>query len=294
MTANVMTNAATPSVKMLTYNIWFSDHALARRMRAIGDIIAQHVPHVVALQEVTEEHWGALTQHPAAAAYDWTAPPTGQSYYTMLGVRTEWASLGTDVNRRRFKAGYMGRDLLSAVVQPGDMPPLIVGTCHLESLTMVRARSEQVAQATGWLAAAKNAKTVDVILCGDTNMATGRLKGEGVTELVRLPSGWRDAWESCGAGDGFTFDAERNRMVQRLDGWARVNAARLRYDRFWTRLKRYKCEHIELVGTEPIVDGEISDGDDEAWWPSDHFGVLLTLSLVSSGAASEAKKCVVS
>ena len=52
------------SVRLLTYNIWFSDHFMARRMRAIGDLIAHHAPHVVALQEVTDEHWAELTAHP--------------------------------------------------------------------------------------------------------------------------------------------------------------------------------------------------------------------------------------
>ena len=275
--------------KILTFNIWFSDHAMARRMRAIGDLIAQHAPHVIALQEVTTEHLALLSEHPSWRAYDWTAPPDDASYYTMLGSLRSWSALG-HARRRTYTHTSMDRDLLSAVVQPAGQPPLVIGTTHLESLTMVRARCEQIAEATGWLT---ESTIEDVVLCGDTNLATGSLKGRAVEERVSLPDGWSDAWEACGTGEGFTFDVDANAMVTRLDGWARVNKARLRYDRSWTRLAHYQCVGLEMVGTAPLPsDG---DGDADEWWPSDHFGLLTRLAVGSeTEPAPPAKVCAAS
>ena len=70
-------------------------------------------------------------------------------------------------------------------------------------------------------------------------------------------------------------------MVHRLDSWARTNRARLRFDRFWTRLQPSggrRLAAIELVGTEPIPPepAEEEASRDERWWPSGHFGLLLT------------------
>ena len=48
-----MTAPSSP-LRLMTLNIWFSEHYLARRMRAIGDLLERHSPHVVALQEMTE------------------------------------------------------------------------------------------------------------------------------------------------------------------------------------------------------------------------------------------------
>ena len=60
-----------------------------------------------------------------------------------------------------------------------------------------------------------------------------------------------------------------------MDPWARSTGCRARLDRFYVRLHAYELLRCELVGTHPIED----DGayGDEQYWPSDHFGVLLTL-----------------
>ena len=87
---------------------------------------------------------------------------------------------------------------------------------------------------------------------------------------------------------GATFDVDANRMVHRLDGGARTNRARLRFDRFWTRLQPSggrRLAAIELVGTEPIPPETAEEGSrDERWWPSDHFGLLLTLKSGGDGS----------
>ena len=66
-------------LRVLTMNIWFSRHQYTRRMAAIADLIATHRPHVIALQELTDEHFAALRAQPALATYSFTPPPPGGS-----------------------------------------------------------------------------------------------------------------------------------------------------------------------------------------------------------------------
>ena len=262
------------TLRILTYNIWFSHHQLDRRMAAIAHAVAALEPHVVCFQEMTDMHFSALRQHAAIQKFAWTDPPQSSRYYTLIG-----STLPMSPPRREpFNNTGMDRDLLSTTVTPADGPPLHVATSHFESLDFVRKRAKQIATAFESAPAAG-----DALVCGDTNVNEDL--GRSFTspgERVALPSGWVDAWTTLRPGEaGATFDVDANRMVHRLDSWARTNHARIRFDRFWTRLQPSggrRLAAIELVGTEPIPPEAAEEASRDArWWPSDHFGLLLTL-----------------
>ena len=62
---------------------------------------------------------------------------------------------------------------------------------------------------------------------------------------------------------GFTFDVARNSswvrelwghrsgMMAKMDGWARAHRVRLRFDRFWIKVRNYAAASIELLD-EPV------------------------------------------
>jgi len=228
-------------------------------MKAIGDIIALHKPDVVCLQEITPAHFAACLRHPAFGGFHWSQPGAGR-YYTMLGSRIKFRE-----QRTPFACSGMGRDLLFAQIQPeGSLPPLVVGTSHLESLGESRKRAQQIKDSCKWLG---KSGVADLVFCGDTNIQAA--DGE-----VSLPSPWQDAWTSLRPSEpGFTWDVEQNQMMNRCDDYSRSNHLQLRFDRFWTRLASYSAAQIQIVGDQPF---KSSDGK-ELLWPSDHFGVLLTL-----------------
>ena len=147
-------------MRLLTYNIWFSDHYMAQRMRAIFDIIAERKPDVVALQEMTHAHWKECSTHAAFKRYTWTEPPAGAAYYTMIGSVFPQAAPPI---RTPFTASQMGRDLLASTL---DTPHgrVVVGTSHLESLQFAARRKKQIAQSLHALSGD------EVIFCGDTNI----------------------------------------------------------------------------------------------------------------------------
>ena len=64
-------------------------------------------------------------------------------------------------------------------------------------------------------------------------------------------------------------------MMARLDGWARSHSARLRYDRCWVRLSNFRVVDAALIGTEPVPPRQFLSTS--MTWPSDHFGVMVTL-----------------
>jgi endonuclease/exonuclease/phosphatase (EEP) superfamily protein YafD len=58
------------SFKILTYNVWFDELCRVARMDALGDIITQHSPDVVVLQEVTQEVEALFRQAPWFTLYE--------------------------------------------------------------------------------------------------------------------------------------------------------------------------------------------------------------------------------
>jgi len=174
----------------------------------------------------------------------------------MIGSRLPVIS---EASRQPFQWSAMARDLLHMKVAPSSQHPLVFATTHLESLGESQARSAQIMESTESLGSSS-----DVIICGDTNI------NENIDGEVQLPPPWIDAWLACRPDDpGYTFDVERNPMLAQKSSWAIRNQARLRYDRFWVKLQNYALTDIELL------DGPVDDSD--TLWPSDHFGLLLTI-----------------
>lgn len=242
------------TLRLLTFNIWFAEHEMATRMHAIGSIVMSKQPELVALQEMTDAHWHICKAHAAFGQYSWSDPALDQRYYTLIGSRSSFA---VAPRRLPFEVSLMGRDLLYGTVNLPSLPPLVFATSHLESLNHAKVRREQIGETLKVLD-----NSVDVVFCGDTNI------NEADDGQVSLPAPWKDAWSTLRPHDpGYTFDVDRNRMMAQADAWARSNHARLRFDRFWSKLRNYELVSIDLLD-EPVA-GDV--------WPSDHFGLLLTL-----------------
>lgn len=242
-------------------------------MEGIAHIITAKKPDVIALQEMTATHWESCLKHKSFQMYHWSDPPAEGRYYTLLGSLRPFPHAPM---RSEFEVTMMGRDFLAARIKINgcNMPPLVVGTSHLESLNSFKVRREQMNQSFHRMdmvgETSSKSEVDDMVFCGDTNI------NEQIDGMVSLPHPWKDAWlELRGrSGDpGFTFDVDRNGMMAQMDGWAQENRARLRFDRFWTKLKHYRLDEIELVGVEALG----GSADVETIWASDHFGLLLTL-----------------
>uniref|UniRef100_A0A1J3F732 Tyrosyl-DNA phosphodiesterase 2 n=1 Tax=Noccaea caerulescens TaxID=107243 RepID=A0A1J3F732_NOCCA len=267
-------------LKILSYNVWFrEDLELNLRMRAIGHIIQLHSPHLICFQEVTPEIYDIFRKSSWWKAYSCSVSvdaAQSRGYFCMLLSKVGVKSFSC----KSFRNSIMGRELSIAEVEVPGRKPLVLATSHLESpcpgppkwdQMFSRERVEQANEAIEILRANAN-----VVFGGDMNW-DDKLDGR-----FPLPDKWVDVWEVLKPGDsGFTYDTKANPM---LSG---NRTLQKRLDRILCRLDDYKLGGIEMVGKEAIpglsyvkekkVRGEIKELELPVL-PSDHFGLLLTLS----------------
>ncbi|PWZ54504.1 Tyrosyl-DNA phosphodiesterase 2 [Zea mays] len=272
------------TVKIMTYNVWFREELeLIRRMNAIGDLIQHHSPDLICFQEVTPNIYLLFEKSDWWQAYKCSLPhkmAMERSYYCMQMSRLPVKSF----DRKPFLNSKMGRELCVADVTVGGSIKLVLATSHLESpcpgpptwdQMFSKERVAQASESLNTLGAFRNA-----ILCGDMNW------DEKVDGPFPLPEdgGWIDAWAELKPGeDGWTYDTKANAM---LSGNRKLQK---RLDRFVCKLPDFKVESVEMVGEEAIP-GVTYVKEKKARreirqlvlpvLPSDHFGLVLTISSV--------------
>lgn len=267
-------------LKVLTYNVWFrEDLELNKRMKALGDLIQQHTPDVICFQEVTPNIYEIFQRsnwwkgYKCSLSYDMVAD---KAYFCMQMSKLP-------VNKFSCKPfGYsaMGRELSLADVDTGMGKSLVVATSHLESpcpgppkwdQMYSKERVAQARESINFLDASPN-----VIFCGDMNWDD---KLDGPFPMLE---GWIDAWTALRPGEeGWTYDTKANLM---LSGNRKLQK---RLDRFTCSLRDFVVSSIEMLGMEAIPG--LSYGKEKKVkseyqtvmlpvLPSDHFGLLLTIS----------------
>jgi len=269
-------------VKVMTYNLWFrEDLELIRRMNAIGDLIQHHSPDLIGFQEVTPNIYLLFEKSDWWQAYKCSLSheeAMGRPYYCMQMSKLPVESF----NCKPFSNSHMGRELCTADVIVGGLIKLVWATSHLESPcpgppTWDQMFSkERVAQANESLRILRAFR--NVIFCGDMNWDD---KGDGP---FPLPDGWIDAWAELKPGEnGWTYDTKANAMIS---GNRKLQK---RLDRFVCKLSDFRVDSIEMIGKEAIpgityikqkkVRQEIRQLVLPVL-PSDHFGLVLTISSV--------------
>ena len=109
-------------------------------------------------------------------------------------------------------------------------------------------------------------------------------KGDGPFPLL---DGWVDPWDELKPGeDGWTYDTKANPM---LSGNRKLQK---RMDRFVCKLPDFKIDSIEMIGKEAIPgisymkEKKVGKNVRELELPvlpSDHFGLVLSITYASSG-----------
>eukprot|EP00850_Spirogloea_muscicola_P023973 SM000414S15657 [mRNA] locus=s414:17200:28773:- [translate_table: standard] len=261
------------SISILTYNVWFrEDVALKSRMQGIGNIILQHRPQVVCLQEVTPNIYRIFCQSGWWSLYRCSLTPAAadRDYYTMQLSRIP----DIQFQRHPYSTTCMSRELCIATVPKTD---LVVATTHLESpcpappLWNQMFSAERVAQAKEAFRLLGDAR--NMVFCGDMNWS------DDLDGPPPLPPGWLDAWCKLRPGEaGHTYDSKTNPML--------TGRLRKRLDRVFCRLADYELETIETVGQEAI-EGAVFEKERTVKrvralvqlpvLPSDHYGLLVRI-----------------
>ncbi|XP_047958953.1 uncharacterized protein LOC125204358 [Salvia hispanica] len=266
--------------KLLSYNVWFrEDVEMHKRMRAIGDLIELHAPDVMCFQEVTPNLYDIFQKSGWWKGYRCSIPDENSitaPYFCMQLSKLPVKSYST----KPFHNSVMGRELCLAEVDVLPGTTMVIATSHLESPCPAPPTwnqmfsKERVVQANE--AVRSLAKHENVIFCGDMNW-DDKLDG-----AFPLAGGWVDAWtELKPREDGWTYDTKSNKM---LSG---NRSLQKRLDRFICKLKDLKIRNIEMIGRDAIagvsyikekkVKGQVKELSLPVL-PSDHYGLLLTIS----------------
>lgn len=179
-----------------------------------------------------------------------------------------------------FTNSIMGRELSVGEVEVQKGKTFVVATSHLESPCPAppkwdqmysKERVEQAKEAINFLK-----KNPNVVYGGDMNW-DDKLDGQ-----FPFPDGWVDAWQELRPGEnGWTYDTKSNQM---LSG---NRTLQKRLDRFICNLRDFKISGIDMIGMDAIpglsyskekkVRKEIKKLELPVL-PSDHYGLLLTIS----------------
>ncbi|ONK74941.1 uncharacterized protein A4U43_C03F11680 [Asparagus officinalis] len=266
-------------LKILSYNVWFrEDLELHRRMKALGDLIQQHLPDLICFQEVTPDIYGIFQKSKWWRMYKCSVSQevaTMRPYFCMQMSKLPVRSFRC----KPFDNSKMGRELCMAEIDIGENKKLVVATSHLESPCPGPPKwdqmysKERVTQAKESIGILK--QFPNVIFGGDMNW-DDKLDG-----AFPLNNGWVDAWTELRAEEnGWTYDTKSNQM---LTG---NRTLQKRLDRFLCSLSDFKIDSIEMIGKEAIpgvyyckekkVRKEVKMLELPVL-PSDHYGLLLTI-----------------
>jgi hypothetical protein len=290
-------------LRILSYNIWFdASNAIMDRTEYLAKVIEDSDPDVLCLQEVTLQIFFVLQGQEWFEKYNLCSQPSETElqlgYFCCVLVKNSSASKASidgdgnifrtadntnggfregswKVHKSSFQNSIMGRNLQYAYGL--GSPKLAVATSHLESWIMqdpkgmAEKRKQQLIYSLNHL----GNRFDDVVFIGDMNWNDSKDGACPVNEP------WEDAWMKLRpeSDDGYTYDAKRNTML-------RGNLC-ARFDRAFCKLKNYSLESIQMVGTNPEINGKtferpyIEKGEHKKIkvdvLPSDHYGLLLRL-----------------
>ncbi|XAR53798.1 hypothetical protein NMG60_11022482 [Bertholletia excelsa] len=277
-----VSKADSRTLKILSYNVWFrEDLEMHQRMKALGELIQLHSPDLICFQEVTPNIYKIFQESSWCKAYHCSVSVEAaftRPYFCMQASKLPVKSYSC----KPFQNSIMGRELCIAEAEVQPNTPLVIATSHLESpcpapptwdQMFSKERVDQAKEALDFL----KKTNPNVIFGGDMNW-DDKLDGQ-----FPLPEGWEDAWVELRPGEnGWTYDTKSNAM---LSG---NRTLQKRLDRFVCNLRDFKISGIEMIGLEAIpglsyckekkVKREVKKLVLPVL-PSDHYGLLLTISL---------------
>ncbi|KAM0880981.1 hypothetical protein ACQ4PT_033216 [Festuca glaucescens] len=265
--------------KIMTYNVWFrEDIEVRRRMDALGGLIQYHSPDLICFQVCTPYIYQLLQSSNWWQEYkcSLSSEESMRRHYYCMQLSRFPVKFNGGIP---FSNSTMARELCKVDVDTGQHINLMLATSHLESPCPAPPRWDQMYRRERVLQAKEALRILgaysNVIFCGDMNWDD---KGMAIPS----PDSWIDAWVELKPGEnGWTYDTEANAMLS-----GNRNQQK-RLDRFVCKLVDFKIKDIEMIGQD-MIPGALYHKDkivgkefrkmDLPVLPSDHFGLVLTVS----------------
>ena len=250
-------------ISLLAWNIYFPSVKMRERMEALGQIVQELEPDILALQEVTQENLALLRNQPWFSRYHLIPPDISNEVdhsVVILSVYTvdKWFPHPFK------KAPYTNRKIITAELKNAvSSPKFVIAVTHLVHARYNTLQRElQLKETLQVLSPYDN-----VCVMGDMNIQSGRTLVDGV---VVLPSSWIDAWLSLPGNtesNGYTFDQSENPFAApKRSGNATIVKARV--DRVFCKLSGFQVKEMRMVG-DKLTKSKIV--------PSDHYGLFTVI-----------------
>jgi endonuclease/exonuclease/phosphatase family metal-dependent hydrolase len=274
-------------MRVVTFNVWNQDGD-AKRGAVINGELRRLDPDLVALQEVVRtperdqlsslvEGLGLFWSHQADLM---PIPLPATERYGGTAIGTRWPHRIVEVlDMRQADALDTPWATLAAEVTIPDLGDLLfIATTLAWHLTAEAARERQVLALAEL--DARHRRKLPTIMAGDFNAAP---EAASIRHLMGLQSlGGRsvrydDAWTVAGKGPGYTWSVDNPNAASVMDAIVRQPNHRRRIDYIfigtWEAHPQARC----TIRSARLAFDQPSEGI----WPSDHFGVLADLDLVT-------------
>jgi endonuclease/exonuclease/phosphatase family metal-dependent hydrolase len=247
VTKSVPIDNINKSLKVLNYNIWFSDELRTERMISLINNISINDPDIITMQEVVPTVYNQLIVR--MVNYPYHYPKNQKKNYGCI-IFSKYPFVNTD--EILYDNSLMNRSLIYVTVELASKK-IIVATSHFESL-FEKINSVKIEQ----FKIAKNkldelSVTNDaVIFASDTNIVPD--------EEEFFFKDWIDCWRHDGSrkSEEYTYDSEHNHNLHNR----KLGFYKARIDRILFKSKIIIVERFSLVkGVDFLIE------------PSDHFGV---------------------
>eukprot|EP01125_Pyxidicula_operculata_P002099 TRINITY_DN1204_c0_g1_i1.p1 TRINITY_DN1204_c0_g1~~TRINITY_DN1204_c0_g1_i1.p1 ORF type:complete len:356 (-),score=49.45 TRINITY_DN1204_c0_g1_i1:44-1111(-) len=244
---------------IISWNVWFGMRNRGSRMNALGKLIKEYDPDIIALQEVTQDLMDKIRCQKWTHDYFITDPEAKlvEKYGNVLFSKVQFHECILKQLESR-----MGRKALIGTCVVKQSSQLSIGTFHLESCeensSFRRKQLEVFKELTE--------DCSHLILIGDTNFTQ---PDESSCLTNRMTDVWKYLYQKTNeeSNPGLTFDTETNLMLQEEYNSRNMGKKRERLDRCFVSSDTIEPIHMEILGTKPYM------GENE--YISDHYGILV-------------------
>ena len=250
-------------ISLLSWNIYFPSVKMRERMEALGQIVQELEPDILAFQEVTPENLALLRNQPWFSRYHMIPPDISNEVDHSVVILSVFP-VDKWFPHPFKKAPYTNRKIITAELKNAvSSPRFVVGVTHL-----VHARQNSIQRELQLRETLQVLSPYDnVCVMGDMNILSGGAEVDGV---VVLPSSWIDAWLSFPGNtdnNGYTYDQSKNPLVA-LKRRGKSGILKARCDRVFCKLSDFKVKEMRIVG-DKLTNSKIL--------PSDHYGLFTVI-----------------
>jgi len=229
-------------------------------MEALGQIVQELEPDILALQEVTLENLALLRNQPWFSRYHMVPRDISNEVdhtVVILSVFTvdKWFPHPFK------KAPYKNRKIITAeLMNTVTSPRFVVGVTHV-----IHARQNTLQREL------QLRETLQVLSPYDNVCVMGDMTGTADADGdVVLPSSWIDVWLSFPGNtdsNGYTYDQSKNPILA-LKRRGKSKILKARCDRVFCKLSDFKLKEMRIVG-DKLTKSKIV--------PSDHYGLFTVI-----------------